>query len=328
MRFVLAGGLAVVVIIAGCGGAPPRLPSATPAPPTPSSQPGVAASSTPRLPVDSPATTVAPAAAATLAPIAASPSAGATGDLASDLVGSGQLIICSSFPRVRFAERDANGQPFGVDVEIGQAIARRLSMEPDLREVLFESLLDAVAGGSCDVSIAGQFITAGRLVRIDMIAYRQGSPHVIVQVANPLGIRELSDLCGRALAVVSGSVYVELVRGLGDFAGKGIDDQCRAAGKPVIDLREFPTQKEAEDALARGDADAYIGNDFVTVERPQDFALSAPLPPLRNGIGLRKGASLLNAGVKAALGAMIDDGAYLAILEKYGAADAALSNTD
>jgi ABC-type amino acid transport substrate-binding protein len=63
----------------------------------------------------------------------------------------------------------------------------------------------------------------------------------------------------------------------------------------------------------------------VTVDRPRDFALSAALPPTRNGIGHRKGTGSLNGAIRAALTRMIADGTYLAILERYGVAQAALT---
>ena len=115
-----------------------------------------------------------------------------------------------------------------------------------------------------------------------------------------------------------------MVLGVGDYVGRGIDDLCRTADQPTVELHEYPSQAEAEDALAGGEVDAYSGNDFVAVERPADFALSAELPPIRNGIGFRKDAESLGAGIRAALDAMIEDGIYLAILERYDVAHVAL----
>ncbi len=246
-------------------------------------------------------------------------------EVGADLIQPGRLTICSSFPRVRFAEMDADGEPFGVDIDIGLEIAARLGLDAEVRDLPFDTLIDAVVARGCDVSIAGQFITAGRLVVIDMIPYREGTPHVIVQAGDPLGIDELADLCGRSMAVVSGTIHVEIVLGVGDYAGHGIDDDCRAAGHPTVDLREYPSQEQAEDALTQGDVDAYSGNDFVAVDRPREFALSIALPPIRNGIGLRKGASSLDGGIRGALRAMIADGTYLAILDRYDVSPAAIS---
>ena len=221
---------------------------------------------------------------------------------------------------------DADRKPFGMDIDLGLELAVRLGLEADVRDMPFEALVDAVIGRECDVSIAGQFITQGRLLIIDMIPYREGTPHVIVRAGSPADIDELVDLCGRTMAVVSGTIHVDIVLGVGDYVGRGIDDQCRGADKPTVDLREYLSQAEAEDALVRGDVDAYSGNDFVTVDRPDDFALSAALPPIQNGIGLRKEAPSLEAGIRAALGSMISDGSYLSILERYDVVHVAVSS--
>lgn len=247
-----------------------------------------------------------------------SPSAPAV-DLAEELVQPGQLTICSAFPRTRFAERDAQGNPFGVDIDIGLAIAGQLGLEPVVVELAFEELIDAVVGGRCDLTISGHFITRARLERIDLIPYREGSVNVVVRAGNPLGIEQLTDLCGKTAAIVAGTIYFDIVRGLGDYSGDGIDQQCLQAGRPAVNLAEFATEGDAEAAFAGGDADAFIGNEAIALDRPAEFELSeAALPRLRNGIGHRLGAMVLDEALRAALRDLIADGTYAAILERYG----------
>ena len=243
---------------------------------------------------------------------------------ATDLLAPGRLVICSSFPRVRFAEWAADGGPVGVDIEIGTGIADALGLEPVVRAVPFDTLIDGVVDRGCDVSIAGQFITAARLERIAMIAYRAGTPHVIVRAGDPMAIDELGGRCGRSLAVVSGTVYVDMVRGVGDYAGIGLDDRCAAVDLPAIDLREHSDQASAEGALAADEVQAYIGNDFITQDRPDEFALSVELLPTRNGIGHRIDAPGLGRAIRAALATMIEDGSYQAILDRHGVGHVAI----
>lgn len=266
--------------------------------------------------VDSAGAVIVPASAAPSATVTAttpatSPSSvpGQTSAVDADLLEPGKLTICMPFDRVRFAERDAAGEPFGVDVEIGLAIASHLGLEPVIAEVAFEDLIDEIRNSQCDVTIGGQFITAARLELIDMIPYRQGTQHVVVAAGNPLGIAELADLCGRTVAIVQGTIHVDILR--------DVSDDCVAAGQAEVEAAEYPTETGAEEALSSGDANAYIGNDFITIEQPDKFELSAALPPLRNGIGHRLGAGELDAAVRAALRTIIGDGTYDAILEKY-----------
>jgi ABC-type amino acid transport substrate-binding protein len=263
----------------------------------------------------------------TPAPTAATTPAPTPTGSAGEYLQPGALLICMPFNRIRFAERDSSGNATGVDVEIGQQIGARLARTAQLIETPFDDLIDEIEQRRCDLTIGGQFITQGRLERIDMIPYRQGNPHVIVQAGNPHDIEELIDLCGRSFAVVAGTVYVDMVNGTGDYVGEGLDDQCASAGAAAVDLREYAVQTEAEDALADGDVAAYAGNDFITQDQPSVYELAVELPIVRNGIGHLLGAAVLDAEVRAALRAMISDGTYEDILERYGVAGVALTES-
>ncbi len=244
----------------------------------------------------------------------------------SEFLTTDGLIICLPFERSRFAEYDASGTAIGVDVEIGQQIAAKMGREPELVETLFDELINEIVARACDLTIGGQFITQERLELIDMIPYRQGTPHVVVRQGNPLGIDELTDLCGRSFAVVAGTVYVDIVHGRGDYAGQGLDAACADAGAAAIDLQEFDSQAEAEQALAESTVDAYAGNDFVTIDQPDVYDLAVALPLVRNGIGHFRGANTVDDEVRSALRAIIDDGTYADILSRYGVSDIALTD--
>lgn len=299
------GVLLTLVLIAGCGGTAPSPPAGT------ASQTASTASSNP-----GPSATPSPSTAA----------GPAASGLEAELVTAGRLIYCTNLRPGRMGFVDANGEPAGVNIELAEEIARRLGLEAEIRETPFEDLIDDVADGTCDISISSQHITQTRLDRIDMLPYTQGVQHVVVQEGNPAGIARLTDLCGKILAVQTGSTHVDLVVGEGDHTGAGIDSDCAAAGEPNVDLREFDDDDDAIEALADGTADAYIGSDFIVVDRPTEFELATELPPIRNGIGLPKDHPALKAGVEGAFEAMIDDGTYQSILDDFGVGDTSVAN--
>lgn len=306
------GVLLLVVLTVGCGVTTPS-PSPSPA-------------SEPAAPVASPS----PNSASVAGPSAAdSPSAAASialSGLAAELLTPGRLTYCANLRPGRMGFLDDSGKPAGANIELAQEIARRLDLEAEIRETPFEELIDAVSGGLCDLSISSQHITATRLERIDMLPYTQGVQHVVVQAGNPAGIRRLTDLCGKVLAVQTGSTHVDLVLGQGDHSGAGIDRDCATAGLPNVDLSVFAVDGDAIEALAGGTADAYIGSDFITVDRPTEFELATALPPTRNGIGLSKDRPALRVAVESAFQAMVGDGTYQAILDQFGVGDASVAN--
>jgi polar amino acid transport system substrate-binding protein len=299
------GMLLLVVLIAGCGGTAPS--------PSPNAE----------------TTQTAPAASPSPSPSAVSPSAAsgaAASGLEAELVTPGRLTYCANLRPGRMGFLDDSGKPAGVNIELAQEVARRLDLEAEIRETPFEELIDAVSGGLCDLSISSQHITAARLERIDMLPYTQGVQHVVVQAGNPAGILRLTDLCGKVLAVQTGSTHVDLVLGQGDHSGAGIDRDCATAGLPNVDLSVFADDADAIEALAGGAADAYIGSDFITIDRPTEFELAAALPPIRNGIGLPKDRPALRAAVESAFQSMIGDGTYQAILDRFGVGDVSVAN--
>ncbi len=255
-----------------------------------------------------------------------SPTGTSGASIDAELIAPGRLSICSAFPRVRFAEFDAAGNPFGVDVDIGLALADELSLESDVQEVLFDDLIGAVVDQRCDIAISGHFITQERLAQIDLVPYREGRISPVVLAGNPLAVETLADLCGQEVAIVAGTIYHDIIRGLGEYAGEGIDQQCEQAGAPIVTLTEFQTEDEAVASLAANDSAAFIGNEAIAVERPTEFELSAAeLPRLLNGIGHRLDSPLLDEAIRAGLRTMIGDGSYAAILERYGASSVALT---
>ncbi len=302
----LVGMSLLAILIAGCAGA------------APSTSPDSAATGT------APTTS---ARADTPAPASPSEAPSPAGNgIAADLVTPGRLTYCANLRPGRMGFEDEAGKPAGVNIELAQGIAARLGLEAEIRETPFEALIDAVADGECDMSISSQHITQTRLERIDMLPYTQGVQHVVVRAGNPAGIVQLTDLCGKILAVQTGSTHVDLVLGQGDHTGAGIDRDCVAVAQPKVDLREFADDGEAIEALASGTAHAYIGSDFVASDRPTEFELSTALPPIRNGIGLAKDHPRLRAAVESALLAMFGDGSYQAILDRFGVGDLSVAN--
>lgn len=296
------GTLLVALLVAGCGGT--------------ASSPSLNAAATQAAPsaVASPSDEASPAAA--VSPSA--PASPAGSGLEAQLVTPGRFTYCANLRPGRMGFRDESGKPAGVNIEIAVEIARRLGLAAEIRETPFEALIDAIAGGLCDISISAQIITRTRLERIEMLPYIQGVQHVVVRAGNPAGIRQLTDLCGKVLAVQTGSTHVDLVLGQGDHTGAGINRDCGAAARPKVDLRQFDDDADAIEALASGTANAYIGSDFIAIDRPTEFELATALPPIRNGIGIPKDHPALQAAVEGAFQAMIADGTYKAILERFG----------
>lgn len=212
----------------------------------------------------------------------------------------------------------ADGQFEGYNVAFANELANRMELEIAVQQPLFEDLIDEVSGHACDISVSSQNITASRSEQVSFVPYTQSVQPVLVEVGNPETIDTLESLCGLPVSATSGTTHVDLVTGVGDFVGEGLNDQCAAAGADPIDLRTYGTELEAVTALLDGEVVAYLGNPSFVFDFPDQIVYSqASLPPARQGITVALDRPATLAAVESALAGMIADGVYRGILVQY-----------
>jgi polar amino acid transport system substrate-binding protein len=225
-----------------------------------------------------------------------------------------------AFGVARVAVLDAAGEPEGQSVEFALELARRLNLQPELRDSIFEDIIDSIESGDCDFSVAGHIITPERLERIEMIPYLKGRQQIVVAFGNPVDVDDSTDLCGRSVSSRAGTIQEDLVLGVGLYEGSGLNDECASADLPPIELVTFPGETEAVDALLQGEVVAFLGGTTWLVVYPNELALASAvvLPDFSNGIGVRKDHLLLASALRSSLEAMIADGTYQAIHDTWG----------
>ena len=299
--------LGSIVVLGACSAGATATPTATPAPTGTPTATGTPSGST--------APTATPAASAT--PIATVPDG--------QTIFTGKLVICSDIPYPPQEFFDAQGNPIGSDIEIGQTIAQRLGLTPEIQNSVFDTIIAALQGGKCDIIISAQNITSDRVKQVDMIPYFQAGQSFVVAAGNPEGIKVQDDLCGKNIGAETGTTEVDYLNGTGDYKGQGLSAACVAKGKAKITVTSFAKDSDALLALQTNKVDAYFADSpvagYYTVQHADQFALSG----LTLGVAL-EGISVANDdahsglrnAVQQALISMINDGTYLQILKKYG----------
>ena len=66
----------------------------------------------------------------------------------------------AAFPPYEFV--DENNNVVGIDAEIAAAVAEKLGMKLEIKDMAFDSLITAVSAGSVDVVLAGMTVTPER----------------------------------------------------------------------------------------------------------------------------------------------------------------------
>jgi polar amino acid transport system substrate-binding protein len=267
-------------------------------------------------------------AASSSASAAASPVAVVPDD---QLIFPGKLVVCIDIPYPPQEFFDDQGNPTGSDPDIATEIAKRLGLTVQIENSVFDTIILAITGGKCEMIVSAQNITADRLDQVDMIPYFKAGQSFVVAKGNPKGIHKPVDLCGKAVAVESGTTEADYVKGTGDYKGAGLNKQCATAGQPEVNLKEFQKDSDALLALSAGQVDSYFADSpvagYYTVQQPDQFELSGVTVEIANeGISVSKDPSKkdLASGILAALKSMAEDGTYVDILSKYGLEDGAV----
>ncbi len=108
----------------------------------------------------------------------------------------------AAFPPYEYV--DDNGNIVGIDAEIAAALAEKLGMTLEIKDMEFDSLITACAGGSVDVVLAGMTVTDERKESVNFSdSYATGIQVIIVKEGSDIAAYE--DLEGKMIGVQSGT---------------------------------------------------------------------------------------------------------------------------
>lgn len=226
----------------------------------------------------------------------------------------GELRFCSdmSYPPEEFIE---DGKPAGSDIEIAQALAKRMGVKATFRDTGFDDILTDLVAGKCDAVISGMTDNAERRKLVHFIDYLRVGQSLMVPTANPHDIMDISDLAGRTVAVQAETTNEQYLR---DQAKNG--DRWGDEGAPKIVT--FAKDTDAAKALKNRKADAYFGDSPVVAyyigEEALTYAFAGkPVNAEPLGIAVAPDQAELEAQLDAGIDAMYGDGTLRTILAKW-----------
>jgi polar amino acid transport system substrate-binding protein len=249
---------------------------------------------------------------------------------AENLVRANYLTVCSDIPYPPQEFYDENGEPKGVDIDLANELGNRLGLNVQYVNTVFDTIIAAVTSGKCDIIVSAMNITTDRNKQVSMIPYFEAGQSLVVVKGNPEKISGVMDLCGKSVAAESGTTEVDYIQGSGDYEGKGLMQQCEAAGKDAINLVITQKDSDALQQLQTGKVAAYSTDSpvaaYYTVENPDKFEVAGGVfESVPEGIAMPCNAddctnaplSTVGTAVKAALMSMIQDGTYQKILDQW-----------
>lgn len=229
----------------------------------------------------------------------------ASGDFSSELIEDGKLTVGTDTPYPPFEFGKAPDYD-GFDIDLVNAIAEQLGVEPDYQDTSFETIFTDLAQGKFDMVASASTITPDR--------------QKVVNFSDPYYSAQ------QALLVPEGSTDITSVE---DLAGKSVSAQNGTTGKAYAEdetdastVQGYPNGPATIAALKGGQVDAAIIDEPVArdaIEKGQtgfEIATAIPTGELY-GLGLNKDSTELLAAVNEALAGMKTDGKLDEIYQKW-----------
>jgi polar amino acid transport system substrate-binding protein len=218
-----------------------------------------------------------------------------------------------------------DGELTGVTVDLAEALSEVMGITYEIESIgNWDTLIPGLQNGRYDISMSGFGVTLEREEVVSFVhIYDLGTSFAVKEGSN-LEIAEGADLCGHSVGALSGSFFLP--------QADALSAECEAAGEPPLQIQQFPTQSAAVLAVKNSRVEAF-GSSTDTIgyiEDQPDAGLSAQpfvYESVPHGFGLPKDSELSPA-IAAGLKALIDDGAYQEILDKWGMGAGAITADD
>ncbi|MEV6230889.1 ABC transporter substrate-binding protein [Saccharopolyspora shandongensis] len=229
--------------------------------------------------------------------------------------GTIRIGMSPDLPPMEFRD-EATGQVVGVDVEIANAMAQQLGVKAEFVEQPFDQLLNSVATGRVDIVMSGLSDTTERQKTVDFVDYFLSRAQFYSLQDRAAEFTSPESLCGKKLAVSKKTDYYLMVQ-------KYDAETCGGKGRPAIELLPTDSGSAARLQLEQRRADVAVqsGENLAFFEKkdPAKFeTVLEPLPGKPFGVVVKKGDQQMAAAVQKALTAVVDNGSYQAILDKWG----------
>ena len=220
------------------------------------------------------------------------------------------------------AVHETTGVPDGLDMDLSYALGQVLGAEVTIENTSFDSLIPGLAADRYDFSVSVMIDSKVRQQQVDFVDFVMDASGFIVPIESDLDNLTLDDACGRTLGVVRSSVE--------EMYLTERSASCVTEGLSPVDLQVFQQLGEGVLAVTAGRIEALCGDKLQNAylealpnAKVKQSGGSIGETPV--GMAIGKGSALVPI-LQKALQALIDDGAYLKILDKWGVADAALES--
>ncbi|MER7504047.1 ABC transporter substrate-binding protein [Nonomuraea pusilla] len=262
----------------------------------------------------------------TASPSAAAPPASPENSLAAQvpdaIKSDGKLIVGTdaSYPPNESVD-PATQQIVGWDVDLAKAVAQKLGLTAEFQNAGFDTIIPGIQSGKYEMGVSSFTDNKEREKVVDFVTYYSAGTSWATLKGNPKQLN-VEEPCGKKIGVQQGTVQVD------DINARS--KKCEDAGKPKIDVVVRKQQTEVNADLVSGKIDGMLADSPIigyavkqTGDKLEILGTAYDTAPYGYAIG--KNSGTMKEAVQGALKALIADGTYKSILDKYGVGDGAIT---
>jgi polar amino acid transport system substrate-binding protein len=241
----------------------------------------------------------------------------AMAELPADIVkaGSIKVAIVPNYPPMEFKDPSTNTLT-GFDVELGEALGRKLGIKIAWQETSFDQMMPAISTGRVDAILSGMTDVATRHDAATFVDYLRNGPLFFVQNSRAAEFKDMAALCGKKVGASRRTTMPKLIE---------VWSNANCAAAPIVfvgtegsaDARTQLRQGRIDAAVQGGETLPYIMDLEPGVYLPVGKVFATQF----TGLALPVKEKALQQAVVEALDALIADGTYKALLAKWKLTD-------
>lgn len=231
---------------------------------------------------------------------------GKTGETTYDKIkSSGEMTYAMTGAYPPFNYIDENGELTGFDIDIANAIAKKMGVSAKPITTEWDGIIGGLTGNRFDMIIGSMAITDERLKQVSFTDpyYYDGAQFFAKKGS---GLKSIEDLKGGKVGVVTGTTFHEYLKNMGNIG----------------EILQFQSDVDNFKSVEQGRSDGLVTSKVVGARAPIDYGVD--LEPVGDllyveeiGIAIRKDDTKLLEEVNKALKSMIEDGTYAEISNKW-----------
>jgi polar amino acid transport system substrate-binding protein len=213
-----------------------------------------------------------------------------------------------AYAPVEFFDTDGK-TAIGIDPDLAKALGAQLGIKLEFQNATFDGLIASLKSKRIDLIMSAMSDNKKRQAEIDFVDYFTAGTSIIVKKGTK-GVASLDDFCGKTIAIQQGTTQDDVA-----------EAQKTKCGSKKLTILKFKTDPEALLQVKNGRAVADM-NDFpvaaYTAQKSPDFqVVGEQIEAGPYGLGVRKADTALRDALQKALQALIDNGEYAKVLQKW-----------